>query len=198
MLSDMNFLSLPSAHPGAGPPLRANESQALHCASDKNSKSRTEDGRYCQGVGTPSAPRRLPVVTRTLASPRWPDFLEHSKLRGSWRGMQSFDCRLHPCRNRLRILHRQPRSRNRFANSHLQRLALDVVGVHRQQVECVDERDRHDIGLRLDCQKECARQERLNPSISRTAALGKDYERHAAAQTSQGLSDVADGLSLVF
>src|ERR1700732_5202040 len=45
MLSDMNFLSLPSAHPGAGPPLRANESQALHCASDKNQRvgPRTED-----------------------------------------------------------------------------------------------------------------------------------------------------------
>src|SRR3981189_183243 len=78
-------------------------------------------------------------------------------LRASWCGMQSFDRRLHLRRNRIRILYGQPGSGNWFTNTHLQRLALDVVGVHWQQVECVDECDRHDIGPRLDCQKECAR-----------------------------------------
>src|SRR5882762_5209158 len=80
-------------------------------------------------------------------------------LRTHGCGMQSFDRRLHLRRNRIRILHGQPGSGNWFTNTHLQWLTLDVVGVHRQQVECVDERDRHDISLRLDCEKECAWQE---------------------------------------
>src|SRR6202158_693036 len=105
--------------------------------------------------------------------------------RGSWCRMQSFDRRLNVCRNRLRILHGQPGSGDWFTNTHLQRLTLDVVGVHRQQVERVDERDRHDIGLRLDCEKKCARQKRLNLPISRTATLRKNYQRHTTAQSPQ-------------
>src|ERR1700730_1380682 len=56
MLSDMNFLSLPSAHIRAGPPRRARESQALPCTSDKNQRvgPRTED--LVRGGGR--APRR--------------------------------------------------------------------------------------------------------------------------------------------
>ena len=96
--------------------------------------------------------------------------------------MQSFDRRLHLRRNRLRILHGQSGRGDRFTNTHLQRLALDVVGVHREQVECVDERDGHDIGLRLDRQKEGTRQERLNLSISRTTALRKNYQRGLTGQ----------------
>src|SRR6266446_3968883 len=121
----------------------------------------TDDRGYCQQTvltkGRPGRP-----------SLRGPSLF----LRASWCGMQNFDRRLHLRRNRLRILHGQPCSGDWFTNAHLQRLALDVVGVHRQQVERVDERDRHDISLRLDRQKKRAWQERLNLSISRTAALG--------------------------
>ena len=113
-------------------------------------------------------------------------------LRGSWRGMQSFDCGLYFCRNRIRIAQGQTGGGDGRTDSHLQRLAFDVVGVHGQQVEGADERDGHDIGLCFDREKECARQKRLNLAIPRAAAFGKDDQRHAAAQAPQRGLDGAD------
>src|SRR6266446_4208604 len=134
----------------------------------------TDGGGYCQQTvltkGRPGRP-----------SLRGPSLF----VRASWCGVQSLNRRLHLRRNRLCILHGQPCSGDWFTDAHLQRLALDVVGVHRQQVKRIDERDRHDIGLRLDREKECTREKRLNLSISRTAALRKDYQRHATAQAPQ-------------
>src|SRR6266446_4602349 len=134
----------------------------------------TDGGGYCQQTvlteGRPGRP-----------SLRGPSLF----VRASWCGVQNFNRRLHLRRNRLCILHVKPAGGGGSTTAHLQRLALDVVGVHRQQVKRIDERDRHDIGLRLDREKECARQERLNLSISRTAALRKDYQRHATAQAPQ-------------
>ena len=68
-----------------------------------------------------------------------------------------------------------------------------MVSVHREQVEGVDERDLHDIGLRLDGEKECAWQKRLDVSVPRAAAFGKDDQRHAVAQAPQRRLDGADG-----
>src|ERR1019366_3519799 len=113
-------------------------------------------------------------------------------LRGSWSGMQSFDCGLYSCRNRLGIAHGKSGGRDGRTDPHLQRLAFDVVGVHGQQVEGADERDGHDLGLRFDGEKECARQKRLNLAIPRAAAFGKDDQRHAVAQAPQGGLDGAD------
>src|SRR5208337_3101967 len=106
-------------------------------------------------------------------------------LRDSRRRVQSFYCGLHFGRHFVGIAHSQPGGGNYFANPHFQRLALDVVGVHGQQVEGAGERNRYDIGLRLDRQKKCARQKRLNLSILRTAALGKDDQRRATSQAPQ-------------
>src|SRR5208337_91071 len=58
--------------------------------------------------------------------------------------------------------------------------------------EGADERDGYDIGLRFDGEKECARQKRLNLAISGTATLGKNHQRHAAAQAPQRGLDGAD------
>ena len=106
--------------------------------------------------------------------------------------MQLFDGRFHFGRDLFGMLHGQAGGGDYFAYPHLQRLALDVIGVHGQQVESADERDGHDVGLRLDRKKKCARKKRLHIAIARAAALGKDYQRHATAQAPQRRLDGAD------
>src|SRR5215831_11094345 len=59
--------------------------------------------------------------------------------RGPWRGKQFVDRLFHFRRNRIHIVQRQAGGRNWFTKTHLQRLALDVIRVHRQQVESPDQ-----------------------------------------------------------
>ena len=85
---------------------------------------------------------------KSVAHPSLSDF-HHGLLRISGPGVQRFNRRLYLGGHFVCIAQSQPRRRNDFPHPHLQRLALDVVGVHGQQVEGIDQRDGHDIGLRL-------------------------------------------------
>src|ERR1035441_1644159 len=178
MLSDMvkpcillNLLSLSFARVGAG---------ALTCPVELSPAASDCTRQEAWRAALAWDDRGRPVPTSSLF------------LRGSWRGMQSFDCGLYFCRNRIRIAQGQTGGGDGRTDPHLQRLAFDVVGVHGQQVEGADERDGHDLGLRFDGEKECARQKRLNPAIPGAAAFGKDDQRHAVAQAPQRGLDGAD------
>jgi len=76
-----------------------------------------------------------------------------------------------PSRNRIRILHAQPQWK--LVHQHASpAAALDVVRVHRSRSNVSTSRSAR-YQPRLDCEKECAWQERLNLSILRTTASGK-------------------------
>src|ERR1019366_7678550 len=178
MLSDMirpcillNLLSLSFARVGAG---------ALTCPVELSPAASDCTRQEAWRAALAWDDRGRPVPTSSLF------------LGVSWRGMQSFDCGLYFCRNRIGIAQGQTGGGDGRTDSHLQRLAFDVVGVHGQQVEGADERDGHDIGLCFDREKECARQKRLNPAIPGAATLGKDDERRAVAQAPQRRLDGAD------
>ena len=89
--------------------------------------------------------------------------------------MQTFNRGPHPRRNRLCIPHSQSSGRNRLSYPHLQRTALDMVSIHREQIERPDQRNWHDVCLRLDGEKECARQERKNLAIRTAATFRENY-----------------------
>ena len=75
-----------------------------------------------------------------------------------------------------------------------------MVGIHGQQFVGADQRDRNDIHLRLDGQKESSLQKRLNLSIRSAAALGENHQRHACLQTLHCRADTGNrfrGLLLI-
>src|SRR3984885_2809056 len=122
----------------------------------------------------------MPQFSGTGCPWLWPGSGNHT-----WCRVQFLDRRFHLRRNRIRIGQRQPVGRNRVAHAHLQRLALDVVSIHRQQVKCTNERDWHNFRLRLDRQKKRSRQKRLNLAVPSAPTLGKNYQRHPFAQALQ-------------
>jgi hypothetical protein len=108
-------------------------------------------------------------------------------------GVQGFDRGLHAGRNGVGVGQLQSHGRDRFSHAHFQGLAANVVGVHGQQVEGIDERDGNDIGLSFDGEEKRARQERLDVAVRGATAFGKDDERHAGAQAAQSRLDRTNG-----
>src|ERR1700722_10027709 len=105
------------------------------------------------------------------------------RLRQSGRIVQIFDRFLHLSRKLFLVSDRQPCRRDRIAAPHLQRAALDVVGVHGQQFVGADQRDWHDVNLRLDGQKKRSWQEWLNLTVIRASAFRENHQRHAGFET---------------
>ena len=108
------------------------------------------------------------------------------------RGSQRLDRGFHLGGNRFRIANSQSSGLDRLAYTHLQWLALDVVGVHRQKIKGVDEGNGNYIRLRFYRKEKCTRQERLKVAVWCAASLWKNYQRHAFAEASERRFDCSD------
>ena len=113
-------------------------------------------------------------------------------LCGSGKGVERFDGGFDSCRHFIGVAEGKAGGGNELADSHFEGLALDVVGVHGQEVEGVHERNGHDIGLRFDGEEKSAGEKRLNDAIGGAATLGKNDEWCSAAQAAESGLDGAD------